>query len=1170
MSTLIHDLHKFADGGLQLRLPVDLVPRTQYSRLTNAIPVIEGQLITRDGMTLIGSPAAVSFIYLISAANLAFTATIANTVYPHGLFAGEAATLNVIYNGPPGTTTVTVGTYAITIASITSPTQFTFTPGIGISSIGPATAPVFAEVTAGSPLNTLAVTHIDNLFRLNQAIQSYSGDRIATIAGRIFKQALPSGTFEELVGPLAPGTIAANPPGSVIPTATMGFSGRPMSIIEYRFTKDSVSWALFADQGQMYKYRPGTDDTQIEFVPLGNPAPTVASTASAGGVGNLNSTGGTGYDWRYTYVDGLALTESNPSPINMSSGGTSTTRPTAFTNPAIAGDAFFTSPANAIDGSLTTASTGTASASQTGAGTQTNQTSCQWGTWGIPAGSVTAVTMNVLANLSVSGSCDVLGNGQAKATLSYTYDGGITWTQLATIQVYCTQGGSSASTGLQTYSVTIPNSASFANFILRGVAYTTAHGRTSGGQDYSAQADSTILVYDINTTVTQTGSVNALPLVNKIGIVCITKSPLPQHTFINLYRRGGSLPDAWRFVSQSQVSTLVQGACGANTLEIDDNVSDTTLSTSTILQLDNDPPVTSVVKTNQPLSFIWGPVGIDARVLGCGDPARPESVYFCKPGNADAWPPQNFVETSDPGTPVIAGCAFNTRTFAFSRESIFELVEGLGTGSTYTPFRTPSAHGLYSPFALAVGPAMYFVAKDGIYETVGGRETSIVEDDIKPLFPTYDTPGQSVHGYEAVDMTQPDAMRLRYHNDELYFLYIGLDTGTRQILVYDILKKRWRGMTTSAGMSEVYSEPATTSSLLYGTNAGTVYQAGGNFDPSDLSIIENIRIRAVAIGGSLPTSLYYARVVRYTAIGAIAISYETVLSLSPTIGMQVTFPLAPAGTTIWRVFYGTLQGAENQYQEYTEGALPSNRTVLITTTGTSGTLPTTNVNKNISVVVRTGAHDQGAPLNRKQYGDVIFDLDPSDPSAVAPVTITPYINGEIQSQAALTVGGRSGRTQVPLNLSDYFAFNTEYEITWTRTDPGNVIVTNPILFQYDTLHFLEPASLTHWSGQPTSFAFPGFIHVRDCYIAIRSSAPVTLTVTIDGSTVQTYTLPSTAGQKLKQYVQFASNKGLLYQFACDSTQEFRLYTNDLEFRVKPWLGLLGYSVQRVIGEEVSA
>ena len=58
---------------------------------------------------------------------------------------------------------------------------------------------------------------------------------------------------------------------------------------------------------------------------------------------------------------------------------------------------------------------------------------------------------------------------------------------------------------------------------------------------------------------------------------------------------------------------------------------------------------------NQPLSFIWGPVGLDARVLGCGDPARPESVYFSKPGNADAWVVS---------MPRIRACAIGARKIA--------------------------------------------------------------------------------------------------------------------------------------------------------------------------------------------------------------------------------------------------------------------------------------------------------------------------------------------------------------------------------------------------------------------------------------------------------------------------------------------------------------------------
>src|SRR5580765_6969775 len=45
-----HDNKKFSDAGLQLRVPVDLVPANQYSRLTNALPIIEGRLEGRAGL----------------------------------------------------------------------------------------------------------------------------------------------------------------------------------------------------------------------------------------------------------------------------------------------------------------------------------------------------------------------------------------------------------------------------------------------------------------------------------------------------------------------------------------------------------------------------------------------------------------------------------------------------------------------------------------------------------------------------------------------------------------------------------------------------------------------------------------------------------------------------------------------------------------------------------------------------------------------------------------------------------------------------------------------------------------------------------------------------------------------------------------------------------------
>lgn len=1309
MSEYRHDLHKFSDAGLQLRLPVDLVPSGQYNRLSNAIPIIEGELRTREGLTLVGVPTEVTFLDSLEIVNPGdATAPIANTVYPHGLVNGQTATIDIlginaadvytfdttntagsgandggagtawtnpgnvtdptsyadvalvalsssqnvlceafgfaaptiaaftsiivtfeVYSsvstasvradvqllkagvptGPvqsavgfqvggvtnPQTVTLTFdgsgfsdtdvndaafgvqimataietaaavscyirnvqiralllstaypATYSVTVTSITSPTQFHFTPAIAVGIAVGVTLPVFGMITSSQQYNNLPNTIITNIFRLNQAITSVNGDRIVAIGGRIWRAPLPAGNaFEELIAPLTP--------SGTVPTAPNTLSGGTLSIIEFRFTLDSQSWMLVGDAQQMYKYRSGPTLQQVEFVPLGNAPPTVPATATAGATGNLTGD----YDWRYTYVDGLALTESNPSPINQTT-GSQTVNPSSYVN-------------SGFSGVTNSAGTGTENITGGNGTPASGSASCTWENFAVPpTGTIESNVLNVtiVANASVASA--VNSGGSVFMSAQYSYDAGVTYISLLSTGT----GGGNGIPGPtisinQTYQVTLPSSVSPANIIVQASINATA----SGAPGVYATVTSSITLSAISLTLQIESSINTLTLATQAASVCVTPSPYAQHTFINLYRRGGSLPDTWRLSGQFQVSTLVQGSCGAGTLLITDDVSDTTLSTSPIIELDNDQPVTSVTKLNQALSFIWGPVGVEARVLGCGDPARPECVYFSKPGNADAWPPENFIEVSSPGTPIIAGCVYNTRTFAFSREGIYELVEGLGTGATYTPFRTPSARGLFSPWGLAIGPSMYFIAKDGIYESTGGQETSIVENDIKPLFPTYDTPGESIEGYEAIDFSQPDFMRLRYHNNELYFIYIGATSGEFQMLVFDVYKRRWRAVLSTSGVSEIYSEPATASSLLEGTAAGSVYQANGSFDPVETNLLLGVGVTTVTVASSaFGTATYAARVTALSADGEVSMSYDfDGLSLDATTGIAVTFPNAALGIIAWRVYYGLSGDLETQYIDYAEAQVAAftNRQAVIITLGTAGNPPTVNASDGINVNIRTGANDQGAPLNKKQYGNVIFDLDPDGAS----VAITPYINGEAQAESILTVTG-TGRQQVPLDLSDYFAFNTEYEIVWRRTLLSSGAVSDPVLYQYDTLHFFEPVEVVHWEAQPTSASFPGFMHYRDAYIAIRSTNTVTLSMTFDNGTgtetTQVYNVASTGGLRQKVYIQFASNKGLLYKFALDSqSASFRVYVEDIEFRTKPWLGLLGYEVTKPVGAEAT-
>jgi hypothetical protein len=1116
-STLMHDLTKFSSQGLQLRLPVDLIPAGQYGRLTNAIPVIEGILQTREGMTFI---ADFNVAFQITALSRSFlNGTVADTIFldtPTNFFTGQWVIVTIL----DGEGFFANGTYVTQITSVSGNNPINVFPYISAPGFTTPGADVI-HTAAGTvtTIGQLSEAAIHTIHRLNESVSGVIGSRLVGAGIVLFSADLPT--------------------GNVFNQVPVFLSGRPLSLIDFRFTLDTATWAIFTDGTTQYKYR-----KPYTFL-LGNPFPTVPAQASAGGAGNLNSTGGADYDWRYTYFDGYVSTEGNPSG-SPDSGVIEAKTSTSQINPNPAhntGGAFpYTN--HAFTGVSNTGGIG--HATQDGGKTPItanffNQASCIWKGFAAPT------TTPFVITLSITWSAVIIKPSFApiEVLLQYSTNGGVTFSTFA---------GTTVTVGETTSTVNLPLGTNLTQvqFGVWGFCNPNDIPPFRSGGSFTV----TVTNIEIDTNLSPTPTV--LNLVNKMALVCVAPPPPPSDriTAIRLYRRGGSLPDNWRLVGTFPISGLVQGGCGANLLEITDDVSDTTLSTQPILELDNDQPVTSVSVINQALKFFWGPAGIEARMLGCGDPARPESVYFSKPGNADAWPPQNHVEVCSPGTPVIAGCVFNTRIFAFSNEGIFELVEGLNPTAVYTPFPTPSTHGLISPWGLVSATAMFFVAKDGIYMSDGGQEVSIVENDIKPIFPTYDGPGRSVEEYEAVDMSKVDNIRLAYHNDELYFIYSGLTTGIRQTLVYDTLKKRWRAVKSTTAISTVYSEPAVQSSLLIGNTAGGLYQSLGAFDPNTLDVIETADVSQVVLASTLLAGDYFVVVTRLTIAGIVAQSFEFgPIAVDGTHAIQAIFPIAPSGTTAWRVYYGITQGAEGQYQEFAENVLPLNRTVNITTAGTAGTIPTNPPSSAISVNIRTGARDQGAPLNRKQYSNAIFDLDAQGNV----ITITPYIDGEEQVNAAITTTSL-GRDQIPLDLSDFFAFNLEYQITWDSNG------STPVLYQFDTLWFSEPVSVKHWYAQPTSFGIAGYMHIRDMYISIRSDADAIMSVTMDETTTQTYTIPSTGGKRSRVYIQLDSNKAKEYQISVDSEAEFSIYDEDVEVRVKGWLGLLGYQITKSFAE----
>lgn len=216
----------------------------------------------------------------------------------------------------------------------------------------------------------------------------------------------------------------------------------------------------------------------------------------------------------------------------------------------------------------------------------------------------------------------------------------------------------------------------------------------------------------------------------------------------------------------------------------------------------------------------------------------------------------------------------------------------------------------------------------------------------------------------------------------------------------------------------------------------------------------------------------------------------------------------------------------------------------------------TSGDETMSVVARTGSIDNEIPLTYKEYGNLQVDVDLAGLTA----TITPYYDSEVTTGTAITLSPNvgDGRRDYPLSLSDYYARSIALQFAWTES-PGS----HPIFYQGNILFRDEEERLTHWEQPPSALGNGGWFHLKDGYFCLRSTSPVTLSIIIDNTITDTYTLASTAGVKAKIYQEFKPRRGKVFQFKLDSTvtdvpgevtlRPFRFYGEETVLNGKPWI-----------------
>lgn len=1163
-----HAIVKLGDQGIQLRTPPDLIPPNQYALLTNAIPLIEGRLESRAGLQFIvnlsppTSPG--SGTHSLTRLNQAAISAVGDRIagvdttvqtlslplgnspvvrdtqrtgdplsLPTFHFEADPAAWQLLadrggmrkYRGGAGT-----GYYEA--LGILPPSRSLANKGIigaAASAVAAGTGNLSGGATAGNVLarpTTLlngwgSNGHVGAYelgvdqgfgFGLNGPASPYmnpgnafDGDENTaasivllhthTYAGCVWSF---STTSSSVVGlDLNILSEVPSPGGFGIPP-----SGWLRSAGVWYSLDGGTTWTQVYNQAQRTKQwdripiPSGQNLNQIQVMAF-----TDAHDDMAHNVFEINIapsvTPGPGYDWVYTYVNTITQSESNPSITNWGTQYEQTFPQT------------ITTPDPNFGGNAATSTTGGGGASPVGAvlnaaSSSESRQSVLFSNWTAVTQQYSALYFEIQMSAVVSGGSV---GGCVYWAVYFSRDAGTTWNLVLDGNTSVDYGATDLQpsfllflnpsqdlTKLQLRAVVlgVGNVLVPQNVTARRIRDVAGNLNVSnllvgGGGNRTV----TLTITDIKTTgVFLTATPNTLSLASQQADVTVFNPFDPQDDAIRLYRRGGTVTASWAFVKQVPVT-----AHDGSAMVIRDNVADTNLAN--FVNQNNDAPVTSQYAQNRILPYLWGPAFDPPRTFGSGDPDRPGAVYFCNPGNADQWDPNNFINVSSPSDPIVGGTVFNTRNFAFSHERMFEITQSLAGGGGFVPFETPCRRGLISPWGLVTtARAIYFVAKDGIYATTGGEEQSLVENNIKPLFPTLDGQGQGIGvpdtGYEAVDLERIEDLRLRYHNDELYFIYRAITSGLLRMLVYDQNKNRWRAAQfptdnnphLTLGVTTAYSEEASiftgsNSMLLLGDQLGSMYNT--------------------------------------------AINQPDVWRQNGAAGPTVSTP--------------------------------------------------------ITATILTGAFDQGMPTNLKQYANFVFDFDPGGATVNNPVFVTPFFDGQ-QSIFTMTITG-SGRNKFPMSLiqSETFGYNVEFLIEFNSDQ-----ATHPILYQIDTLWRPEPAAVVHWETRESSYGIPGYLHIRDAYVCIRSNDTVTLTVTIDNTVQQTYTIPTTGGLRQKVYIPFQANKGRLYHFAFDSPNStagqsgednfgditpaaFRIYEQDCELRVKPFVTSLGYQVIKAWGAE---
>lgn len=540
--------------------------------------------------------------------------------------------------------------------------------------------------------------------------------------------------------------------------------------------------------------------------------------------------------------------------------------------------------------------------------------------------------------------------------------------------------------------------------------------------------------------------------------------------------------------------------------------------------------------------------------FGCGDPNNPGTLYWTKGNAPDVTSDKNSLQVVTPSDTLQNGAIYDGRPFVLSSEEVFEIVRSTSGVTDFEAKRTNATTGLWSRWAITVGPFVWYLGNDGIYQFDGNVTLCITDADLYPLFPHDGVPGVAVNGFFPPNMALPTKLRLTYIDGYLYFDYVDTN-GSNRALVCDVSSGSFGWFPdayTTAILSRWSEEGPSSHGMLLGASNGSTFLSGGTRD-NTTPILATVQTPSDPMGDP--------RVVK--DFGDVMIDVDADGSASGVV-VSVGFNLNTLTPSAAVIVDPGVSGRRQQIIDVQagDGYLANDVNLDIGWLTTAAANPKIYlwqpafVPKGDTTNLRATDWDDAGYSGAKFVQGVIIRAD----TGGVPRQVQAQFDGG-QVGATLTIN-HDGELELP--------YPTTNSVPWVPFT-AHLIRLIPIdagawrLYAARWVYEPAPELATRWITQPTTHDLNGYQHVRDGFLAYAATQPVTLTLLVDG-VPQAYSFPATGGAYAKAYVSLIAVKGRYVQYMVESSEGCQVYQKDTEFRVKQWGDGGAYVTARPFGD----